>query len=195
MKTTLVVASVLAMALATSAAAVEISQQRIVSRDQVERAVVVRDVTMSDDGEVSGVVVNRSSNPVRDLRLAIRYDWLWRNETRPGTDDPSRAEFYTVPGEIPPGGSVRFNFRSPGPLPRRSDGYFVAVADPIEFVEIVQGGSPPGTTSGTGTGTGTAPGTGTQPPPSGGAYEPPRQPPAGTAPSMPPPIRAPEVPY
>jgi hypothetical protein len=152
MKTTIMAACGLTLGLLAPARAIEVSEQRIVTRDQVQRSVVVHDVTMSDRGDVSGIVVNRSANPMRDLRLAIRYAWLWTDETRPGHDDLSRAESYTVPGEIPPGGSVRFSFRPSRPLERRPDGDYMATAEPVEFLEIVEGGTAPGTTSGTGSG-------------------------------------------
>jgi hypothetical protein len=193
MKTTFMAAFVLAAALLAPASAIEISEQRIVSRDQIQRALLVRDVTMGEDGEVSGIVVNRSSNPVSDVRLAVRYDWLWRNEMKPGHDDLTRAEFYTLPGEIPPGGSMRFTFRPGRPLERRSDGRYMAAAEPVEFLEVVAGGTPPGTTSGTEgtpgtaapeTDTGAAPG-----PPASGTYEP------AEPSAVPPRTRTPEVPY
>ncbi|HTC23379.1 MAG TPA: hypothetical protein VK688_03400, partial [Gemmatimonadales bacterium] len=83
-----------------------------------------------------GVVANLSPNPVRDVELLIRYDWLWRNEFRPGDDSPSRAVYYTVPGEIPPGGQARFIYRVDPPLPVRSDGQFRASVENVGLVKV-----------------------------------------------------------
>jgi hypothetical protein len=184
MKTTRVaLVSSLALALAVPAiAATATDEEKIVSREEVQRAVTVRDLTVVD-GAASGVVVNRSNNPVKDIRLAIRYEWLWNNEMRPGKDDPGRTEFYTIPEAIPPGGSVRFTYRPSAPLPQRSDGKFMTIVAPVEFVEIVQApGTPTGATSGAGQGTTYgAPSRPAEPAP-GGIYEP-----APRAPSQPPP--------
>ena len=117
-------------------AAGEIAGERIVSPDRLREIADVRDVTLADDGTVSGLVVNRSGQVLRDVRLLINYEWLWKNEFRPGTDSPGRADYYTLPQEIPPGGSVRFTYRPEEPLSRRSDGRFetsVHVAGLTEF--------------------------------------------------------------
>src|SRR6201989_1203604 len=45
---------------------------RIVSLEKVSTA----------DGSVSGEVINHSRNALRDVRLLIRYIWLWDNETK-----------------------------------------------------------------------------------------------------------------
>jgi len=80
--------------------------------------------------------VNRSANPVRDVKLAIQYQWLWKNEMHPGADDPGRTDFSTIPDEIPPGGRVPFTYRSREPLPRRSDGQFEVEARVLSLVQV-----------------------------------------------------------
>src|SRR5690348_1299409 len=75
---------------------------QVVAPDELARQVAVRDVKM-DEGTVSGKVVNTSSTPVRDVKLLVRYKWLWKNERRPGANSPTRIAWVTVPGEIVPG--------------------------------------------------------------------------------------------
>src|SRR5262249_14603538 len=77
----------------------------VVPQDRPVADVVVKDVRSTGD-TVSGIVANRSSDPVRNVRLAISHIWLWDNEMHPGTDDFSRAGYYVVSEEIPPGGQV-----------------------------------------------------------------------------------------
>jgi hypothetical protein len=75
-------------------------------------------------GVVSGTVVNKSDTPLKDVHILIQYAWLWKDERHPGSDDPSFADLYVLPGEVPTGQSVPFTYRPPSPLPPRSDGSF-----------------------------------------------------------------------
>jgi hypothetical protein len=86
--------------------------------------VVLRNVKISQDGEVSGEVLNNSKQVLRDLEIEILYSWQWKNEFRPGKDDPGRAVDIRIDKEIPPGQSVPFNYKPSPPLPVRKDGYF-----------------------------------------------------------------------
>jgi hypothetical protein len=111
-----------------------VDQERVVPADRLAQDVAIRDVRTTG-GVVTGTVVNRSSSTVRDVRLTIRNKWLWNDEFHPGTDDPSRADFITVPGPIPPGGQQDFTYRGASDLPDRRDGHFetdVAVASVVE---------------------------------------------------------------
>jgi hypothetical protein len=103
--------------------------------EQVAQSAVVRDVTV-EDGMVSGVVVNNSGYVLRDVDLVIRYGWMWKNEFKPGKNEPSRAVYYTVPGEIAPGGSVPFTYRLESPLPHRADGRFVTSVQVVGFTRF-----------------------------------------------------------
>ncbi len=97
--------------------------------------VVVRDVNPQGD-RLSGVVVNRSRWPVRDVRLLIRHTWLWNNERHPGADSPGRASFYTTSGTIPPGESAPFEYRSVDPSPSRPDGHFKTEVEVVGYTEV-----------------------------------------------------------
>jgi hypothetical protein len=99
-------------------------------------AVIELQAVRADGAVVSGTLVNRSSHPVRNVQLLIRYAWLWKNERSPGKNNPGRSDFYTVVGEIAPGGSLPFTYRPAKPLPRRSDGTFDTSAQVVAFTEV-----------------------------------------------------------
>jgi hypothetical protein len=104
----------------------------------LQKMVEVRDVRALPD-QVSGVLVNLSSKPVRNVQVRIENSWLWKNERHPGEDEdnPGRSVVYTVPGEIPPGGHLLFTYRPDTPLPQRSDGRFETS---VSVVGLEQGG-------------------------------------------------------
>jgi len=99
-------------------------------------AVVGIDDFRTDGGTVSGTLVNKSSKLLRDVRLLIRYSWLWSNEKSPGRNNPGFVEFYTVPGEVPMGGSLAFTHTPRRPLPQRTDGSFDISAQVVGFTEV-----------------------------------------------------------
>jgi hypothetical protein len=110
--------------------------QTVLSKDQSSQVLVLNNVS-AQDGVVSGELRNNSSNLVRDVQLLIRYEWLWRNEFHPGTDDPGSSVYYNVPGEIPPGGTARFQYTPNPPLPKRTDGSFQISASVAGFTEVI----------------------------------------------------------
>ncbi len=114
---------------------VVVSPERVVPSARVAESVALRDVTVEGD-LVSGVLTNRSGKVLRDVQLLIQHDWRWRNEFRPGEDNPGRAVYYTVPGEIPPGGQTTFTYRADPPLPARPDGRFDTSVEVVGFVEV-----------------------------------------------------------
>ena len=125
---------------------VDVTGERIVPEDRLARDVQVRDVHRRDD-TVTGTVVNTTDKRLQDVRLVIRHLWLWNNETHPGQDDPSRADYYTVPGEIPPGGQVQFTYRLDRPLPERPAGRFDTQAQVASVVEVPTSAGTAGTPS------------------------------------------------
>jgi len=134
-KASIVLAAGLVLRGSASPAEVVVSSTSVVPDDRVSASVALRDVAVNG-GDVSGVLVNTSGGKdVRDVELLIRYDWLWKNEFRPGEDNPGRAVYYTVPGEIPPGGQTTFTYRADPPLPARSDGRFNTSVEVVGFVE------------------------------------------------------------
>jgi hypothetical protein len=134
MHSRLAVVSFAALALAGIAIAAEAT---IVSREKLQKIVEVRDVRVQPD-EVSGVLVNLSSNLVRNVRVQVNYSWLWENERHPGPDkdNPGRSVVYAVPGEIPPGGRLPFTYRPDSALPQRSDGSFETLVSIVSIEEV-----------------------------------------------------------
>jgi hypothetical protein len=109
--------------------------QTIVSGDDASRLVGLADVKVND-GTVSGVLVNKSPHPIREVELLIDHAWLWSDERHPGEDNPGRSEYYTVHGEIPPNGSVQFTYHPSPPLPHRTDGHFETTVQIVGLVEV-----------------------------------------------------------
>jgi hypothetical protein len=110
------------------------TQPSIISPAQARRDVMVKDVRWHD-GMVSGVVVNSSGVPIRDVQLLIDEAFLWKDEWHPGTSNPSRATYYTVHGTIAPGSSLVFSYRGQ-PLPHRADGRFDVKVKVDQFTEL-----------------------------------------------------------
>jgi hypothetical protein len=87
----------------------------------------------SDDDDVRGRLVNETDDQIENVRLLVSDQFLWRNERHPGTDSPSDAHAVTVPGPIPPHGSVPFEFRRPSRLADRPDGEFQTEVSAVEL--------------------------------------------------------------
>ena len=88
------------------------------------------------DGEVSGELVNRSSQGVYGVDLQVLYSWRWNNDFHPGRDDPGRAEYFRIEKEISPGQRVPFVHKPSPPLPVRKDGIFDISIKVIGFTRI-----------------------------------------------------------
>jgi len=116
-----------------------VAETRVVPVDPSAQ-VVVRDVRTAGD-TVSGVVENRAPDPIRNIRVAISHIWLWDNEMHPGEDDFSRADYYIVPDEIPPGGQIAFTVRPSTPLREGPGGSFMTEVRVSSFDVLQQRGS------------------------------------------------------
>jgi hypothetical protein len=101
--------------------------QAFLTPQQISNVLAIDNVSVQD-GTVTGEIRNKSSNPVRDPELFIRYIFLWKDEYHPGKDNPSAAFYQTISGEIAPGKALPFRFTPSPPLPRRSDGRFMPPA-------------------------------------------------------------------
>lgn len=104
----------------------------IVSSSDASDVLAVQQVSAQADGTVSGVLVNRSSDKLRDVKLLVEYAWLWKNEKRPGTDDPSFAGSLAA-GDVPAGQTAPFTYRPSKALPARSDGSFQVTVQVVGF--------------------------------------------------------------
>jgi hypothetical protein len=114
-----------------------VAAQTVRSKDEVARIVSIEKLSVKEDGTVSGEVRNRSAHTLRDVEILIRYTWLWDNEFRPGSNDPSTAYIYRLPQEIPPNGTVPFTFSPSPPLPKVSGGRFVTSVSVAGFAEVI----------------------------------------------------------
>jgi len=93
------------------------------------------------DGVVTGTLVNRTGRTLREVKLLVRYAWLWKDERTPRRDNPGRSAYYVVPGEIPPHGSLPFVYRPEPPLPQRTDGRFEPSVEVVGVTEVGDGGA------------------------------------------------------
>jgi len=105
--------------------------------DDVGQTRVALTNTSARDGSVTGEIVNNLPHEVRDVQLLIRHVWHWKNEFRPGTDDPGTAAYYTVEKTIPPRGKVSFTYKADG-LPKRSDGHFETMVSVAGYAEVIK---------------------------------------------------------
>ena len=119
-----------------------VTEERVVPESRLAADVELRDVRTAGD-TVSGSVVNRSPNPVRDVRLVVSHVWVWDNEFHPGNDDYSRADYYVVPDEIPPGANVPFTIRPSNPLTEEHGGRYLTNVAVSSVVELVRGTASP----------------------------------------------------
>jgi hypothetical protein len=87
-------------------------------------------------------VVNHSKQTLREVRLQTLYSWRWKNENRPGKDDPGRATYYLLDKEIPPGQTVRFGYKPSAPLAARDDGEFDISVKVAGFAQVFPGVAP-----------------------------------------------------
>ncbi|MDD3650462.1 hypothetical protein [Immundisolibacter sp.] len=111
-------AALLALA---GAAAPGLAETRITTAQAAE--VAVRNV-QAMGSQVQGEIVNNTGDNVVGVELVVRHHWLWANETKPGTDDPSWVDTYPLPVTIAPGGSAPFSVEATRVPPQRTDGSF-----------------------------------------------------------------------
>jgi len=125
----------LVVALVLGSFAVVALAQDLVSPDEVSRALVIRNLTVSDD-TVSGALVNKTLLPLAEVRLLYRATFLWKKERAPqaGGENPGRAVYFDVPGTIPPAGVVAFSYKPDPPLERRKDGRYETTVQVVGFV-------------------------------------------------------------
>jgi hypothetical protein len=114
-----------------------LSRQEPITAQQASRDVMTTNVRVHD-GVISGTVVNRTGDTLRNVKLMIDHAWLWEHEFRPGEHSPSRTDFYIVPQAIPPHGSVAFEYHTTPPLPKRSDGHFETIVKVAAFTQAAR---------------------------------------------------------
>jgi len=110
--------------------------QSVGTQQEIARILVLENVTVNN-GIVSGVVHNKSSNTVRDVELFIRYTWLWDDERHPGKLDPGTSVIHALKQEIGPRETARFTFTPSPPLPRITGGHFDTSVSVAGFTEVI----------------------------------------------------------
>ena len=123
-------------ALVLASASVAAAVDKLIAAEGPAREVMTENVTTSPRGDVTGVLTNRSSKELRDIRLLIHHTWLWKNEMKPGDDSPGRVDYYTVRSPLPPNGRLEFTYHPEPPLPDRDDGHFETSVDVVGWTEI-----------------------------------------------------------
>ena len=125
------IAAAAAVALALGATALA-EPETLVQPDDISRSVIIQDLSQQGD-RVAGVITNLSDKPVRDVRLQIVFSWLWADEHRQGTDDPSFVATEVIHDEIAPRGQTSFGYSYPAANTMRQDGTFLVDAKIVGF--------------------------------------------------------------
>ncbi len=110
--------------------------QDVRTREEAARILEIEKATVTDS-TVSGDVVNRSRNIVRDVELSIRHIRLWDRETKPDTNDSSTSAYYKLEKDIPPGSRVPFTYQPAIPLPKMAGGHFVTTVAIGGLAELI----------------------------------------------------------
>jgi hypothetical protein len=110
--------------------------QAVREREEIGRVLTLEKVSIAA-GAVSGEILNRSPNAVRDVQLFIRHTWLWDNETKPGNNDPGTSVYQTLPNEILPGGRLPFTYTPSPQLPKTAGGRFETTVAIAGYTEII----------------------------------------------------------
>ncbi len=130
--------------LALLAGVLPLQGQEILQGVESTAGLVVSNARIHDDGVVTGVVVNRTTESIDEVRLLVRFQFLWKRERSPGPseENPSRADIYDLPETVPPGGVSAFVYRPDPPLPERTDGRFSVVVQVLRYGGATQAEPP-----------------------------------------------------
>jgi hypothetical protein len=115
----------------TSAEAAE-----VISREVAAQKVEIRNPQMQGNA-ISGEVINKSANPLRNLELLIQFHWLWKNEFQPGDGSPGKAFYVVIDKELRPGESAPFRAPLDAPPAARPDGYYMTEVTLAGFTEVI----------------------------------------------------------
>jgi hypothetical protein len=114
--------------------------QELITNASLDQSVGLANVSVDPNGNVSGVILNRTDLTVRQVKLMINYAWVWRNDFKPGEDSPGRTVYVTAPADIPAHGQGSFSYQPSPPLPSRGDGRFAPSVHIVGYTRMV----PPG---------------------------------------------------
>ncbi len=106
----------------------------LVRSSDADATVGIKDVTVGSTS-VSGTIINKSSNSLREVHLVLRQEFRWKDEMNPGEASPGRVRAYTYDGPLAPNSSTEFKFDF-DPLPERSDGHFANSIEVTGFTTV-----------------------------------------------------------
>lgn len=112
----------------------------LVSPESIADKVSIRNLR-EEGGSVRGEIVNHTGHRIEDVQLLVAYEWLWRNEFKPGSENPSWAVKTVVSDPLEPKEVQSFTFDSPPAAPAGVEGEFHPTVKVVGFTEY----SSPGT--------------------------------------------------
>jgi hypothetical protein len=131
------------LALATALeVTVQAADTLVTERESMAGMIDVAEV-QSDASMVSGKLVNRTRDSLRNMKLVVTDDFQFSGKRQPGSENPSLVTEMQVVGPIPPGGSIPFNLDRPAPLPDRKDGTFNTSVSVVSFTRQPIPAAPP----------------------------------------------------
>ncbi len=133
--------AILILTLLLSVLSPPVAAQQLVTNRELANSVDLRNIAASPDGDISATIVNHTNHEVRNVQLMIDYAWMWKNDFKPGQNNPGRTVYVTAPVTIPPHGEGSFTYRPSPPLESRSDGYFIPAVHIVGFTQMVEPGS------------------------------------------------------
>jgi len=111
------------------------ADEALLSSEDINRTIGLENLSVQND-RIAGVIVNRSNAKVRDVKLRFVYSWLWSDEHRQGSDDPSFAAIEIVHDEIAPQGNATFGYSYPAATVVRGDGRFLVEVRVIGYSAV-----------------------------------------------------------
>jgi hypothetical protein len=112
------------------------ASQILRTREDAARVIALEKLSVAD-GVVTGEVSNQSPRLLRDVKILIRYTWLWDDEHHPGKTDPGMSIYHMLSKEIAPGGRLPFTFSPTPPLPKVSGGRFETTVSIAGYSEVI----------------------------------------------------------
>jgi hypothetical protein len=123
----------------TKQRAQESGRATLIAQEDVGRTATLQNIVSTQEGTVSGEIVNQSKYTLRDIQLQILYSWRWKNEYHPGKDDPGTAKYYSLEGDVAPGRTGRFEYKPSPPFPPRTDGHYDITIKIVGFAQVIPG--------------------------------------------------------
>jgi hypothetical protein len=124
-----------------SASRVGAQPESVTTKADLKGVIGFSNVT-SQNGVVTGTVVNRGRYELRDVELLIRHVWVWDDDRHPGPVNPGTVSSLTVAGPIKVGGEAPFSFQLPsGDAVSTTPGHFTTAVEAMGYTEIVPPGS------------------------------------------------------